>query len=279
MTSAIRYILLIVCFTVFSIYSQSELERQFSYAKELFETENYFDAVTEFKRLLFFDELKEYSFTVNYYIGFSYKAGGKFSEAIRHFTLAELYANTLEDIYKTKIEIIKINILRRTNDRAQRLIDNMLTDDRFKDKSNELHYWKGWNFIFANRWEEASDEFMIINPGHELAVFSKSVNDSLYSETLARVLSYILPGSGQFYTGEYISGFLSLGWNVLWGYLTITAFVEDRIFDGFAIANFLWLRFYNGNIYNADKFVSQKNRIITNRALDYLQFKYSGDKP
>lgn len=279
MISAIRNIFLIISITGFSVYAQSELERQFNFAKELYDTENYFDAVTEFKRLLFFDDQKEYAFISNYYIGSSYKAGGKFSESIRYFTLAELYAKSAEDIYKTKIEIIKLNILRRTTDRAHRLIDGMLEDYRFFNKSDELHYWKGWNFIFANKWEEASNEFLIINPEHELAAFSKSINDSLYSVTLAKVLSYIIPGAGQFYAGQYVSGFLSLGWNLLFGYLTIDAFLEERIFDGFVSANFLWLRFFTGNIQNAEKFVIQNNLLITNRALDYLQFQYSGKKP
>jgi hypothetical protein len=88
-----------------------------------------------------------------------------------------------------------------------------------------------------------------------------------------------VPGSGQIYVGEYLSGLLSFGWNVLWGYLTINAFIEERIFDGFAVGNFLWLRFYSGNIHNAGKFADEKNLEITNRALGYLQFRYKGEKP
>ena len=57
------------------------------------------------------------------------------------------------------------------------------------------------------------------------------------------------------------------------------SFIEERVFDGFVTANFLWLRFYNGNVQNAEKFVSQKNLEITNLALDYLQFQYPGKKP
>lgn len=279
MISVIKKTFLILSLCVVSLHSQSGLEDQFDIAKKHFCEENYFDAVTEFKRLLFFDEQKEYSFTANYYIAGSYKAGGKFSEAIKHFTLAEISAKSIDDIYKSKIEIIKLNILRRTTNKAKQLIDNLFVDNRFANKSDELHYWKGWAYIFSNQWEGASEEFYKINPDHELVSFTGTVNDSLYDETLAKVLSYLIPGAGQFHTGEYLSGFLSLGWNVLWGYLTINSFIEERVFDGFVTANFLWFRFYNGNIQNAEKFVSQKNLEITNRALDYLQFQYPGKKP
>lgn len=279
MTSAIKNILILVLLLFSSAFPQSILDNQFNFAMELYNEEKYFDAVTEFKRLLFFDDGNEYSFSANYFIADSYKAGGKFSEAIRFFTAAEISARTSDDVYKIKIEIIKVNIIRRTTGRALRLIDEMQNDSRFVNKADELYYWKGWSYIFADKWKQASEEFYKIKPDHELFSFSENIYDSLYDETLARVLSYIIPGAGQVYTGEYLSGFLSLSWNVLWGYLSINAFVEERIFDGFVIANFLWLRFYNGNIHNAGKFVEIKNAEITNRALDYLQYEYSGPKP
>lgn len=261
------------------INAQTELFEQFHYAQSLYENENYFDAVTEFKRALFFDDQKEFQYSANFYIADSYKSGGMFSEAIRYFTQAELASRTIEEVYVCKIEIIKLNILRRTAERANRLIDELLSDERFIHKKEELYYWKGWSYIFSDEWKEASNEFSKINPDHQLASFAQTVNDSLYNVQFAKVLSYVIPGAGQFYTGEYLSGILSLGWNVLWGYLTINAFIEERVFDGLAVANLLWLRFYNGNVYNAEKFAIEKNRKITNRALEYLQFTYDGDKP
>lgn len=276
-----RIILSIQIFLLLStcINAQTELFEQFHYAQSLYENENYFDAVTEFKRVLFFDDQKEFQYSANFYIADSYKSGGMFSEAIRYFTLAELASQTIEHVYVCKIEIIKLNILRRTTERANRLIDELLSDERFINKIEELYYWKGWSYIFSDKWKEASNEFSKINPDHQLASFSQTVYDSLYNEQFAKVLSYIIPGAGQFYTGEYLSGILSLGWNVLWGYLTINAFIEERVFDGLAVANLLWLRFYNGNVYNAEKFAIEKNKKITNRALEYLQSIYDGDKP
>jgi hypothetical protein len=66
---------------------------------------------------------------------------------------------------------------------------------------------------------------------------------------------------------------------VLWGYLTISAFVDDRIFDGVMIGTLLWWRFYTGNLQNAEKFALKKNLDITDNALHYLKNSYSGAKP
>lgn len=279
MISASRLFFLLSFLFVINLHSQDKFENQFMYAKKLYDDESYFDAVTEFKRLLLFDSIGTYSYTANYYIALSYKAGGFFSESIRHFTLAELSSHSVEEVYSCRLETIKLNILRRSTDRANRLLDELSSDARFVDKIEELNYWRGWSLIFSDDWKAAETHFSKIDPEHRLALFSKAVHDSLYNVNFAKIISYIIPGAGQIYLGEYLSGSLSLGWNVLFGYLTVNAFVKDRIFDGFAVANFLWLRFYNGNIYNAEKFAKRKNNEITNRALDFLQYEYTGQKP
>ena len=112
-----------------------------------------------------------------------------------------------------------------------------------------------------------------------LQQLAQKTEDEKYSVPFVKALSYVFPGAGQLYTGNYLSGALSMAWNLFAGYLTIKAFVEDRIFDGFVTGNLLWLRFYNGNIQNAEKFAEQKNLKIANSALLYLQTQFHGTKP
>ena len=45
------------------------------------------------------------------------------------------------------------------------------------------------------------------------------------------------------------------------------------------IGNFLWLRFYIGNLQNAEKFVEEENLKISNKALFRLQHEFEGMKP
>jgi len=261
------------------IFSQTPLEVQFRYAEKLFNEEKYFDAVTEFKRLLFFDEDSIYIFKANLQIGLSYKMGGKYSEALQYFTLAEISSETHGELYSTKIEIIKTNILAGRTSWALRLIGQLEKNNQYDDKKDELNYWKGWAYIFNDEWEKAAESFGRISPDHELKKLADDVVKQKYSVTFAKISSFIIPGAGQIYTGNYISGFVSLGWNILWGYLTINSFVKERYFDGIMTGNFLWLRFYSGNIQNAEKFAVKKNLEISNTALEYLQNEYKGGKP
>ena len=274
----IIFIVLFVCSPQVILVAQNLFSEQYEYAKKLYEQEKYFDAVTEFKRLLFFAKDNSYDYDANFLIGLSYKNGAKFSEAIQHFIKAEFSSTSTEGLFKSRIEIVKINILRRTTSRALAILDSLQKDSRFKNDSDQINYWKGWAYIFADDWKKASSTFKEIQAGYFLSEFCDSVANELYNPKLAKILS-IVPGAGQFYTGEYVSGLISIGWNVLWGYLTIEAFVQDRVLDGVLIGSLLWWRFYSGNIQNAEKFALEKNLQITNSALHFLQLNYSGNKP
>lgn len=274
----VKYLGLIILFNYAMLFAQETLKEQFEYSLNLFKEEKYFDAVTELKRLNLFDKEKSYAYESNLLIGRSYKEGGKFSEALRYFTLAEMAAFSDSDVYEAKISAIRVNILRRTTGQALRLSDQLLEDTRFKGRTNEIFYWKGWTYIFADEWDKAAEQFEKIK-NDSLKNLCERVSADKYSITTAKILSYIIPGAGQIYTGHYFSGLLSLGWNVLWGYLTIKAFVDNRIFDGFVIGNFLWLRFYTGNLQNAEKFTREENLGISNAALNWLQYEYKGEKP
>jgi len=259
--------------------AQNSLKDQFDYAKSLFDQEKYFDAITEFKRLLFFDKEGLYGFDANLMIGLSYKAGTKYNDALKYFSLSEMHSKNDEQYFNASILSARTNILRRTTLQSEKILNSLLANPKFDSRKEEIKYWLGWNYIFSNQWEKASEIFSEENLDTTLADICKSVVDDLYNENFAKYSSYIFPGFGQFYTGEYLNGLISLGWNVLFGYLTINSFAEERVFDGIMIANFLWLRFYGGNTRNAEKFAKEKNLIITNNALDWLQYNFKGSKP
>ncbi len=262
-----------------SINAQDEIQRQVEFADNLFHQKLYYDAITEYKRLLFFDSSRKFGFYGNMKIAQSYKGGAKFDEAINYFKKAELSTFDQNEKFEAGIEIIKINILRGTTQRSLDLIEEMSINFNEKEKLKTLDYWKAWTYMFANKWEIAFQIFNIYPEFAELSNHCKNVIDEKYSVNFAKLLSYILPGAGQFYTGEYLSGTMSLAWNILFGYLTINSFFEERVFDGFAIGSLLWIRFYRGNFQNAERFAENKNIGIANKKLSYIQQNYQGLKP
>ncbi len=274
-----QWLLLLLIIFVKAGFAQLQLEKQLDFAESLFAQEKYFDAITEAKRLSFFDITSQYSFRVNSLIAESYRQGSKLSEAVHYFTKAEIAADNVRELFKTKIEIIKINILRRAFNLADHQLNAMEKDSRFAVETSSINYWRGWNYLFHDDWEKAVETFGKIDSAATLKNICEEVQKKKYSVSFAKALSVVLPGAGQIYTGNYVSGVLSLGWNVLLGYLTVQAFSADRVFDGMAIGTLLWIRFYNGNLSNAEKFAVEKNELIKNETLDYLQKNYQGLKP
>jgi len=260
-------------------FAQTSLQNQFEHANLLFRNNNYFDAITEYKRLLFFPSDNNHAFDANYKIGLCYKAGAKFDDAIKYFSIAERNAETTEKIFLTKVESIRCNILRKTSERALQLCKELELEPRFSPKRNEIYFWRGWAYMFADDWESASDAFSEIDANNELKKLCDGVEEEKVSVTFAKVISYILPGAGQVYSGEILTGLMSFCWNLLAGYLTVNSFIAERAFDGVVTAELLWLRFYRGNVQNAEKFAEQKNSEVANRALRYLQNEYKGIKP
>ncbi|MCU7513284.1 MAG: hypothetical protein HF300_12030 [Ignavibacteria bacterium] len=258
--------------------AQTPLESQLIKAKLLLQKEEYYDAITELKRLLFFDKEKKYTFIGDYLIGESYKKGAKLDEAVKYLSLAQLYAPDSSILFEVKTEIVRCNILRRTEESALLLLRQLEKDTRFQGKSKQINYWKGWAYIFEDDWGKASEEFRKADSTNELWEFCRGVEKAKYSVSFAKVISYILPGSGQFYTGNYVSGIMSMAWTGFLGYLTYNSFAEERAFDGLVEAG-LFFRFHRGNVQNAEKFAIERNSQISKDALIYLQNNYKGLKP
>ncbi len=55
-----KYFLILLLFLGNFSFAQDYLKQQFDLAKKLFDEENYYDAITEFKRLQFFDTSNVY---------------------------------------------------------------------------------------------------------------------------------------------------------------------------------------------------------------------------
>ena len=261
-----------------SLFSQDYLYKQYEFANQLYERKEYYDAITEYKRLLFFDKENTYLYSANLMVGRCYKSGAKLNDAIKYFSLANANSVGDEEYYSSKIEIVRCNILRRTTDQAILMLDELSKDIRFKSKEADIDYWRGWAYIFSDDWQKAALEFNNISPDNPLIKLCEQTDGELYSVEFAKIISFIIPGAGQVYTGNYLSGLMSLAWNGALVYLSVNSFLEERAFDGL-ITTGVFFRFHRGNIQNAEKFALAKNVEISNKMLKYLRENYSGTKP
>ena len=178
--------------------SKDDISNQLKFALKLYDSENYYDAVTELKRLLFFDNTRTYEFEANRLIGECYKKAGKYTEAIYYYKAAEKYVRDKSELKQIKIDVIKTNILRRSFDRAFELINEFEKDTMLGSKKNEADYWRGWNCIFNDEWEKAAAYFEKAAKDHPLKSICEKVENEKYSVTFAKLLSVFLPGQDRF---------------------------------------------------------------------------------
>lgn len=271
--------ILLIFFSISSfIFSQNDLIKQLDYADSLYFYQNYYDAITEYKRLIFFDKEKSFIYYSFNQIARCYKYARKFEDSYNFFSLALTEAKSSKEIFDCKINICRLNIIEKKTKNAHRILDELETDSLFLEFEKEIKHWRAWVFYFEMDYKKAKDIFDELNK-KELANFSEKLLEDSYSVQTANILSTILPGMGQFYIGNYLNAAGSFLWNLLSLYLTINAFSSERIFDGIVLSNFLWLRFYVGNLENAEKFAIDENEKIFNESLNSIYSNFSEEIP
>jgi tetratricopeptide (TPR) repeat protein len=278
-----KRISLVIALCSITVFTQVDpaglLKQQYEYADRLYKQGALYDAVTEYERLLCFDTSKTYAFDANKNIADCYRRGAQLKNAIRYTGASLLFAKSKEDIHTQRIELVKLHILNRTYSSAFNILEEVERDSSIGIGKQEADYWRGWIYMFQDKWVLAAKSFANVDGAQDLCRFCLQTDDKQFSVKTIKVLSAIIPGSGQMITGHIWNGLLSLGWNVLWGYLTVDAALAERAGDAFLIGDLLWLRFYTGNIQNAEKFAREKNTQIFQDALRYLQDEFKGAKP
>ncbi len=274
------FILILISVSGIRLFAEKEntngLLIQKHFADTLFASGNYYKAITEYKRLLFFDSDSIYAEHSFFRIAESYKAGGFYDNAESWFKRALNFTRSKERKKLIDIELIRTLIVSRKTNAALNELDSF--ENKFGD-SLTADYWRGWTYLLNNQPELASFYFNESAAGKSISEEVNKIINRKYSLFNVKLMSYILPGSGQVYTEHYFSGAVSLAWNILFGYMTVKAFQDRRIVEGLLIGDLLWLRFYKGNIQNAERFAKEKNIKLINRLIENLQNNYKGKKP
>ncbi|MBI5726381.1 MAG: tetratricopeptide repeat protein [Ignavibacteriales bacterium] len=252
---------------------------QLRFADSLLQSGNPFDAVTEYERVVFFD--KQHTHTRRALLGQTeaYLQGGKYTPAIDCMNRALAYSKSSAEIQDLQFALVKAHILNKNSGQAYGILDAMAQNRQNLSLLPALNYWYGWAKMFDDDWKSAADYFDKCDSANFLKKFCLDVDNKKYPVSFIKFISVVLPGSGSIYTGHYFSGALSLGWNALFGYLTVQALQNQRVLDALLIGDLLLLRFYTGNIENAEKYALEKNKEIHESALHYLETDFQGAKP
>lgn len=144
-----------------------------------------------------------------------------------------------------------------------------------RDSSTSLHrralFLQAVAFIYQFRWGEARKVLRDYTADEKLdGLLEEAVNLPSKSPKVAKVLSSILPGTGQVYASNWRSGINALVLNGLLGYLTVDAVLNRHYVDAATWGGSIFLRYYRGNIFRAEEAVKQFNLHKSRRASEAL---------
>lgn len=251
--------------------------RQFAFATALFEEGDYFRAISEFKRLIFYyPNHKELSEEAAYMICRSYKEARRWQDCINacsHFET--LYPGSNR---RDRVRLIKAHAEHQLKEYGDALSSYGDILKEGVDSSESVHkalYGSALTMVDMRRWDEARRTFDRIPPGSDLhrsaVIFAEGLknihNLPRKSPRMAGVFAALLPGAGHLYTErprDALVAFLLNG-AFIWATMEL---IEDENYVAGGLVGFFELGWYTGNIYSA---VSSAQKYNWKTEHDFIQ--------
>ena len=232
---------------------------------------NYDAAITEYKRFIFFhpDDIRVAE-TYNQ-IGLAYRSQGLWQEAIFAMRNAVLNANTDEQKSAHQLNLAVTLIASENYDLARlELIKVMLRNTSDTTYKRSL-FLQAVTYIYQYRWDDARKILKDYTTDESLnQLFEKAMNLPQKSTKVAKVLSAVIPGTGQMYAGRWGGGLNALGLNGMLGYVTVDAVLKGHYIDAALWTYLIFRRYYMGNLYRSGTAAETYNQEQSQRAAENI---------
>jgi len=249
-------------------------------ADRLMELGSYDEAITEYKRFIFFNPRGEHTGYALYRMGLAYRACHNWQGAIDAFRASIL---TTEDtgIADERRIVLATTLIASGNYSLARL-ELLKVSEFSKYESLRLKslYFGGIASLYMFDWDaarEAFSSFYSVEAGFKPAPTGRmrerareidsallKAGQSYKSIRLARFLSTIFPGLGQIYAGDWRDGLNALALNGLTiGFLANAIYRRD--YRDAVLISSISIRYYIGNIYKAEVDVRKYNESVDHR--------------
>lgn len=258
---------------------------------KFFKFGNYYDAITEYKRYIFFNsEKKDDSISYAYYkIGLAFRNQGAWEEALSELRISIQTAKTERVRDERKIELAVVQIASGNYSAAEFLLIKLEMFSQIPELKQKAAFFRGIALLYSFKWKQANEAFYMYSNNlkdaskgiskHVESLLSNAQNMKHKSPKLAKMLSTVLPGSGQFYAGDWWNGINALLINAATGYLLVNDILKRQYQDAIFNSLFLFGRFYSGNRYHAEEAAKKYNRKVNQKIaasiLKTLQREYN----
>jgi len=230
------------------------LTQRLSFARHLETQNDYYRAITEYKRQMFLSP--DLPTQRKCYLGLarSYFAGKKWlalEQTCAQARSLKGYQLNEQDALKAVHALALWNL--GHNKKAYDLVQGITNNN------NNTLQLKAWTAFSSGQQQEAEIYFTQAGQNQN-ATNVKNYHYKEKSPLLAGTLSALIPGAGQYYTGNNSAALGAFFVNALLIASTIEAFDEDQEILGTGLG-LLALGFYSGNIYGAINFAHKHNQV------------------
>ncbi|HYA85654.1 MAG TPA: tetratricopeptide repeat protein [Nitrospirota bacterium] len=257
------------------------VDKMMSFADSLFAQGDYYRAITEYERVIFFYPDDSLAKAARFQIAESYFRGERFDQAIAQFgSLAHDYPNDEVGI-KSLLRVGEVFYQKRDYEHATEAFIKFIGTYPNDTRDDAARLKLGWSYLRQRDWTQAEEEFRKLpaeSPLHSkaegLAEEAKHYPDiPKKSPGLAGGLSTILPGTGQLYIGKPGDALISFLLNGSFIWATAESFQHNNNATG-GILLFFEAGWYLGNIYNAVNGAYKYNDRLEQRFMDNLHNRF-----
>jgi len=249
---------------LFSCLSSQEMKIIKKFANQLMKDEEYYRAITEYKRVnSYFPNNADYTQNLSN-IAKCYLLADHKIEAINSYkSVLKFDPNNKEAIFKIITTYSQLSYFYESNNEIEDFLNKFNGED--KDK---LLLYSSLNYINLRKYDEAIKQLNSIESvlyQDKSDEFKKTILNNtplIYKKKSTAIISGLLiPGGGYFYTKRYQTGFASLIVNSLLFYMTYDCFENEK--KGLGImSGVFFTSFYLGSIYGSIQIVDDYNKEI-----------------
>ena len=249
----------IFLFLIFSIAFSAiaqNINQTIELADNAKDAENYQAAVEYYERALFFDSNQEYYPSVSNNIAECYFSLHDYPNAIKYYSLA--FNLSKDDSLRNFYSLRKIESLILNHNFSYAYID-LLENEEANKREKEWTLYAAISCFGMEQYDDSKKYFLLLIPSNNekdsILVEKSFLKLSKYQKRLkpnrAKWMSFIIPGLGQFYSGNIRNGLNSLILNGLLIYFTIELSITYTVMDAL-LATGPWIqRYYLGGTNNA----------------------------
>jgi TolA-binding protein len=251
------------------------------FAEQLMREGEYFRAITEYRRFLFYYPDDPRRAMVHFSIGLAFYRGESYVEAMQTFQeVTQHYPNTAygKQAWLWQGESLIRQGQYTTAEQLYLEITERFPHDRI---GQQARYRRAWTLLYRRQWRDAATQFQQVAPDSDLYQSAQLLAQEALvgahlpskSPVLAGIFSGLLPGSGQLYNGRLGDALLAFFLNGLF----IVGAVEAIHRNNPAVAgilSFFEVGWYAGNVYGAVNGANKYNRYTTEIFLRNLDNRF-----